>query len=392
MRLSTPCGDCDHRLLDHWLVKASSTLEVLLSLPGTPSLLSPFFSQGSRVVAQVSAPLTPLLLRGMGLVGLVSYGSDGAHICTKRSRVVWEEAERRGIPLRQIFIAGLPTELLEAHIQGALRVFDSLPVPPRYRTGALWASDKFALKKKLRDAGVAAPVARTVSTLRAARKAFRDLGVVCVKPRSGSNGYHTFPHVATEADLVQAFRSAKKLCTFVVVEEHLEGSVARATCVNGELVGFLESCYPTVTGDGRSTVRELVEKENKLKPSGVADIVLTSIHERYIARRGYARDSVLAVGQKLPLVYWAGYNSGGRNKEFGTAINPELKAEIERAARLTELPVVGFDLIIEDPLQSPTAQKWGIIEANSRPWIDLHASPLYGTPVNVAGRLWDLWE
>jgi D-alanine-D-alanine ligase-like ATP-grasp enzyme len=53
--------------------------------------------------------------------------------------------------------------------------------------------------------------------------------------------------------------------------------------------------------------------------------------------------------------------------------------------------VAGFDLIIADPEQDPDNQEWGIIEANSLPFIDLHYLPLYGRPSNPAAQVWDMW-
>jgi hypothetical protein len=390
--IQTRCLECGAVSSDHWSVWVSSTLEIGISSLGAPKQLSAFFSACSRGFARLAAPVLPPLFRAAEFLCVVSHNDDVEQACTKRSRAVWEEARRRGIPMQQFFVLGLPTEFFEADIYGTRRVFYSLPVPSMLRSGALWADDKHLLKNKLRSEGVAAPASYSTTTLRGAQAALEQLGTACVKPRTGSNGRHTFPHVSTAEELAQAFASAKKLCRWVVVEQHLEGNVGRATCVNGQMIGFLESKYPTVVGDGRSTVRELVERENKNKPARVADIEITPLHERYIERRGYTPDSVLEKGKTLPLVYWAGRLSGGRTWEHGTNIHPKLKKEIERAARLTKIPVIGFDLIIQDPKQSPEKQAWGIIEANSLPWIDLHLEPLYGTHINVAAHVWDLWE
>jgi len=390
--IQTRCPECGAVSSDHWSVWVSSTLEIGISSLGAPTRLSAFFSACSRGFARLVAPILPPLFQAAEFLRVVSRNNDVEQACTKRSRAVWQEARRRGIPMQQFFVLGIPTEFFEAEVYGTRRIFYSLPVPPMLRSGALWADDKHLLKRKLKEAGVAAPTSYSVLTLRGAQAALGQLGTACVKPRTGSNGRHTFPYVSSNGELAEAFASAKKLCHSVVVEQHLEGNVGRATCVAGRLVGFLESWSPTVVGDGRSTVRELVEKKNQNKPARVEDIKITPLHERYIARRGYTLESVLPAGQELPLIYWAGYGSGGRNTEHGTDIHPELKKEIERAARLTKLPVVGFDLMIQDPKQSPEVQAWGIIEANSLPWIDLHLEPLHGTPVHVAKHVWDLWK
>lgn len=398
MQLSIPagrykhCPECGAVSADHWFTWISSTLEIGLSSLGAPKRLADFFSAASRVFARLIAPVQPVLFSAAEVLHIISRNDDIERTCTKRSRAVWEEARRRGIPMQQLFVFGLPTEFFEAKIYGAKRIFYSLPVPPMFRTGALWADDKHLLKQKCKEEHIAAPLSFSVTNFRGAKRALRELGTACVKPRTGSNGRHTFPHVSTEAELAKAYASAKKLCRWVVVEQHLEGNVGRATCVNGRLVGFLESQSPTVVGNGHSTIRGLIAEKNSTKPDRVADVEITSVHERYIARRGYSLDGVLEAGRELPLIYWAGYGSGGRSTEHGTDIHPELKKEIERAARLTQIPVVGFDLMIEDPKKDPKAQKWGIIEANSLPWIDLHSTPLYGTPVHVAAHVWDLWN
>lgn len=388
----TTCLDCGTLPINHQFLWMTSTADTFLSMLGAPKSLTRVWSVVTRISAGLAAPLWTPLSKVLKALRIISYNDDSAHACTQRSRVVWEEARRRGIPVRQIFLTGVPSEFYEVRIGGVTRLFDSLPIPPHYRTGALWADDKYILKKRFRELHIAVPDSYSVLTLEEAKKVLDLLGVVCVKPRSGSNGRHTFPHVSTIEELERAFRSVKKICRWVVVEQYLEGNLNRATCVDGNLVGFLESSYPTIVGDGSSTVLELVEKENSTKPPGVKDIELSPLHKQYIARRGYTEDSILEADKSLPLIYWAGYGAGGRNWEHGTAIHPEFQKEIERAARATELPLVGFDLIIPDPMKDPHTQVWGFIEANPRPWIDLHLAPLYGTPVNVAARVWDLWE
>ena len=64
----------------------------------------------------------------------------------------------------------------------------------------------------------------------------------------------------------------------------------------------------------------------------------------------------------------------------------------EYTSRLISAPVLGFDLIIKDPTLDPDTMKWGIIECNSLPFIDLHYFALEGTPINLAEKVWDLWS
>ncbi len=62
---------------------------------------------------------------------------------------------------------------------------------------------------------------------------------------------------------------------------------------------------------------------------------------------------------------------------------------LEKAARVVDDPVLGFDFISLDITRDPDTVRWGIIECNAMPFINLHHDPLEGKPVNVAGLLWD---
>jgi cyanophycin synthetase len=379
--MQTKCEECGDYPVNHFSARFALSLENFLST--LPSL---------RPLYQLFDTFAPTFVSIGSKLRILSFNDDVNRVRTDRARVLWEEAQARGINVRQLLFLGSATEFFVATAKdGKDHFFESLPLAAK-ESAMDWVDDKYRFKEIFNQEHIAVPKSYTVSSLKDAKNILPALGVVCVKPRVGSNGRHTFPYVKTAEELAYAFKSAQKLSRFVVVEEHLEGNLARATCVDGKLVGFLECMYPTVAGDGTSTVRELIDATNSARPRGAEPIEITSVHEKYIARRGYSLGSVLERGKSLTLVYRAGLGSGGRNKEYGVAINPELKKEIERAARVTTLPIVGFDLIIEDPLKGPQEQKWGIIEANSMPWIDLHHRALYNNPQNVAGHIWDVWE
>ncbi|MBP9710875.1 MAG: hypothetical protein KBD50_01265 [Candidatus Pacebacteria bacterium] len=386
------CIDCGANPTNHYHAWFFGSIDAAFNRLRLPQ---PVFT----VYEAATIPVQRVLTKGFKLIApqlmrmrVLSYNDDIAWAGSARSRVVWEEAKRRGVALKQLVVFGTYTDLFEFDKDGATYIYFSVPIPPKLQIKEVWPDDKSLVKEHFKKAGIPVPRSYSVSTFAEAKKILQELSRVCVKPRIGSNGRHTGTHITTEAELRTAFMSAKKLCHWVIVEEYLEGNLGRATCVNGKLVGFLESQSPIVEGDGHSSIQKLVEAANASRPQGVDEIELSSLHEMHIKRRGYTLESVLEKGKKLSLIYWAGYSSGGRNWERGVDIHPELKKEIERAAQVTKLPLVGFDLILEDPMKGPDEQKWGIIEANSLPWIDLHQAALYGPKINVASYVWDLWD
>ncbi len=184
----------------------------------------------------------------------------------------------------------------------------------------------------------------------------------------------------------------RQIAPYASVEEHLEGNLCRATCVDGKLIGFLESEHPHITGDGVKNILELVTTANSAKLEGTEDLILGPSVLGYIKRRGFTPESVLKPGEKLQLTYRGGRSVASTNREHGRNIHPSFIPLMEKASVVTGLPVVGFDVIIPDPMREESQQKWGFIEANSLPWIDLHAMPYFGEPQDLSGPVWDMWE
>jgi hypothetical protein len=332
-----------------------------------------------RVLAWIGTPL-----------GFVSFVSDTEKALSDRSRLLWEEARRRKIEMELVCVFGTPTDIFRIRHRGKTSYFKSLPLPVLAR--ALRMDDKVLFKKKMKEAGLPVPESRSVWKFSQVRGALRTLGTVCIKPRTGSNGRHTYPFVRTEEEARDAFTQVRAISPFASVEEHLEGNLCRATCVGGVLLGFLESSHPQLVGNGVLTVAELVEELNAHRPSGTDEIVVDASIRGYIRRRGYDLDSVVPQGISFQISYRGGRSAASTNREYGRNIHPSFIRPIEEAAVLTELPVVGFDLIIPDPLKPADTQRWGFIEANSLPWIDLHANPYYGERHDLSAAVWDMWE
>jgi cyanophycin synthetase len=328
------------------------------------------------------------------LLGLARFSTDRSKAASGRSELIWEEAARRGIRMEQIVMFGKYLEQYRAKLGGRWIYFQSIPVPYWLpQDGYAWLDDKFKLSERLRKAGVGAPRAAHVSTWRGARKAFEKLDKpLIIKPRSGSRGRHTTTNINTKDELRLAYDLARQIAPSLVVEEHLYGSVYRATIVDRTLSGFFRADPPQVAGDGTHTVRELIAEKNKNRSEKLQDIQITDDLLSFISRKGYSLESVVPAGTTLDLSAKTGRFYGGYTKEMLPEVHPKMHAIFKKAGEVIEASIVGFDLIIPDPTVDPDTQKWGIIEANSLPFIDLHYYPLEGTPIDISKNIWDLWE
>jgi cyanophycin synthetase len=383
------CSACGTSPINHKLLFVSNflgeTLGVLMDKTLAPS------NKTNRLANFVEKSLFTM----MPFIGILRFNDDIEKAVTGRSKLIWEEARERGIPMRQAVIFGKPIELYKAKIKGKNFFFTSIPVPPHLpQNGYSWIDNKLRLAEELRKAGVKAPKSVKISPFnKNVKKILEKLETpIIVKPKDGSRGRHTTTNIKTEKELEKAIKLGKEITLWMVAQEHLFGSVYRATVINGELVGFFKASPPQVKGDGKSTIEELIREQNKSRHEKLSDIVINEDLLEFIERQGYKLDSIPPEGKLLDLSAKTGRMYGGYTKEMLPLVHPKMYSIFKKAAEVVEAPVAGFDLIILDPTKDPDTQRWGIIECNSLPFIDLHYFALEGEPVNLAKKVWDLWE
>lgn len=348
----------------------------------------------SRVLFRVLDRFVMFLLPVFEFLHIIKWNDDVEKAVSPRGKVMWEEAIKRGIAVRSVIAFGRYLDVYVA-TKGKKKIsWMSIPSGDGQERDAIWwMDDKSMLKKKFEPLGI--PVAKGGQFVRWAsmRKRFAELETpVIVKPRLGSRGRHTTTSVYTLEELREAFLIAKKLCFSVVMEEHLTGSVYRGTVVEGTVVGVLRGDPPRVTGDGVHTISELVATKNAVRDPRISAVELTPLHLDFLKRNNYTPDTVVPAGKTIDILEKIGTSYGGTSAEVTPITHPKTITYLERAAAAVDYPVIGFDFIIADVTADPDTQKWGIIEANSAPFINLHHHPIEGVPINVAAKVWDMVE
>ena len=345
------------------------------------------------------------LFRTLAFLKLAKFSDDIDKANNFRSRIIWEEAKKRGIMMEQVIFLGKPLDQYRA----ALKIrnknkdekkyfyFESIPIRPEFLDmGKNW-DDKAVLKKEFRKRNIPVPAFFELSpfsffNLKNTEEIFYKLRKpIIVKPRVGSRGRHTVTNINSLEQFRRGINIGRQICSYLVVEEHLEGSVCRATFVGGVLAGFYQAQAPTIVGDGKKTVLKLIEEKDRQRPNRVERVNISKELEDHIGRSGFTLNDVLPGGLSLSLTHRIGRLFGGATREMLDDLHPSFIPILKQAAKITGLSVVGFDCIIPDPTKDEASQKWGIIECNSLPFIDLHYYALEGKPRNIAGMIWDLW-
>ena len=384
------CPHCGNNPVSH----VSAWVNNSFGVPANRVYLAVFGEKEQIFFGRLVASSNNMFLALCRLLGMIKTYADPAKAPTARGKFLWREAERRGIEMRGLIFLGRYTDSYIAQVSGRQIYFSGIPRPAYTSTGSdWWLDDKAILKERLIRAGIAAPAGGSLTRFDALAAKFDALKKpIVVKPQLGSRGRHTTTHIYTKEQLRAAFNIAKQISYWVVMEEHLEGSVYRATIIDGKLVGVLRGDPPHVVGDGQSTIAQLVERKNMAKHEKVSTIVFDERHRDFLARTGRNFDTVPAAGESVDLLASIGVSYGGYSKEVTAETHPETKKILERAAVVVGDPIIGFDFIIPEIEKAPNGQRWGVIECNSTSFINLHHDPVEGVPVNVAKYVWDYVE
>ncbi|MEU4426033.1 cyanophycin synthetase [Actinoplanes sp. NPDC024001] len=256
------------------------------------------------------------------------------------------------------------------------------------------AGDKHVTRRLLGEAGI--PVAPG-GAARGPGEAVRLLAAlgapVVVKPRHGHHGRHVALNLNTPADVERACTEAGG---DVVVERQLGGRDYRILVVAGEVVAAAERIAAHVTGDGRSTVRELVDQVNadpRRGPGHSRMLTRIELDERLLSARGLTAQSVPAAGAIVWLRQNANLSTGGTSRDVTDQVHPDVTRLCQRVAALVGLDIAGIDLRLPDiaapvpPAGEPDEVTAGVIEVNAVPGLRMHLAPVHGRPRDVGDAI-----
>ncbi|MDA3822456.1 MAG: cyanophycin synthetase [Bacteroidales bacterium] len=259
------------------------------------------------------------------------------------------------------------------------------------------ADEKTKVKNFLKRSGIPVPNGHLVSTEEEAIVAFQEISkAVVVKPEIGNHGTGATINVTDLDQLIQAFREAVIKCPDVIVEEYIDGFDFRLLVIDGELVAAARREPANVIGDGKSSIKELLNEINSDPLRGFGHekvltmIEIDSMSERLLSNTGYTLDSCLGAGEKLYLKATANLSQGGTATDVTNEVSPDIRFMVERAALIIGLDCVGVDVLASD-ISLPIEQSGiKVIEVNAAPGFRMHLEPTNGQSRNVAKPVVDM--
>jgi cyanophycin synthetase len=254
-------------------------------------------------------------------------------------------------------------------------------------------------KAFLSNLGFPVPKGDIVTSREEALSAAREIGYpIAVKPVSGHKGIGVTADIKDEEDLRFAFNRAVQAIpeeqpVRVIVEKSISGADFRLLCVNGRFVAATERRPASVVGDGESTIRELIERENRKKArldtptSPMSKIQSDEAMELYLDEQGLSMDSTIAKERIVYLRKVANLSAGGSSIDATKTLHPDNIILAQDIAQHFRLTCLGIDVIARNLSESWKSGNFGILEINAAPGIFMHLNPAVGESVDVPSHI-----
>jgi cyanophycin synthetase len=261
------------------------------------------------------------------------------------------------------------------------------------------ASDKNLTNRLLDAAGLPVPKSEVVTTADEAVTAARRIGFpAVVKPLDGNHGRGVHLDLRSDDAIRTAFAGAVRETRSgdVVIETYITGSDYRCLVIAGKVAAIAERVPASVVGDGKLTIRELVDRTNADPRRGIGhEKVLTRINVddaaiELVREQGFELDAVQPRGVRVKLALTGNMSTGGTSIDRTMEAHPDNVEIAEMAARVVGLDIAGIDFICPD-ITVPVRETGGaIVEVNAAPGFRMHTHPTEGEPQYVAKPVIDL--
>ncbi len=304
-----------------------------------------------------------------------------------------EEAGRRGIPnlrLNDYSLVQLGHAVNQKRIMATVTSQTS-------GIGVDLACDKEDTKLLLDHAEVPVPKGSIITTESELEEELEYISFpIVIKPVDGNHGRGATTKIKSKEDALTAFKEAKKFSDRIIIERSITGFDFRLLVINHRLVAAARRTPAHVVGDGKSTVKELINKVNEDPRRGyghenmLTEITVDKMTRHILKTRGLTLKSVLSKGEEFYLKTTANLSTGGTATDVTDSVHPYNVFMAGRISKIIGLDICGIDIMAPD-LQTPVSENGGaVLEVNAAPGFRMHLDPTDGLPRNVAGPVIDM--
>ncbi len=259
------------------------------------------------------------------------------------------------------------------------------------------ACDKEDTKNLLDAAEVPVPKGRIIRTEEELRSAIDVIKYpIVLKPVNGNHGRGATTNIIDWEGALSAFAIAKEHGRSIICEKFITGYDFRVLVINHKFIAAAYRTPACVTGDGKSTIQQLIDKVNEDPRRGYGhEKVLTQIKVDAVTRniledKSLTLETILPAKEVLMLKPTANLSTGGTSTDVTDLVHPNNIFLAERISKIIGLDICGIDIMASD-LSTPLEENGGaVLEVNAAPGFRMHIEPAQGLARNVAEPVIDM--
>lgn len=304
-----------------------------------------------------------------------------------------EEAAKRGIPYIRLNRHSL-VQLGYGHNQ---RRIQATVASTTSNIAVEIACDKEDTKNLLQLMNIPTPRGMTVYDEDDLKTCLNRIGYPFVlKPVSGNHGRGATINITAWNQAVEALARAKKISRGVIMEQMAQGFDYRLLVINYHFIAGAKRTPAAVIGDGKRTIKELIEIVNSDPRRGyghektLTAIKIDDMTMDILREKNLTLDSIIEKGIELHLKTTANLSTGGTSTDVTDIVHPDNIFMAERIARVIGLDICGIDIMSPD-ISVPLNENRGfVLEVNAAPGFRMHLDPSEGIARNVAEPVIDM--
>lgn len=256
--------------------------------------------------------------------------------------------------------------------QGKHWFINNTALPVNNAPSSRLARGKHLASKVLSLAGIPVPKQIKAETLEEAITFFNEQKEIVLKPSQnlGGKGISILPE--TLEDVTKAYEYAKDHDKHgkVLIEKYIHGENYRILVVGNKVVGVVKRLPAIVSGDGKSTIQELILSENvERKARMLMPIPVDEETVKHLQHKEMTLATILDQGVTSTVRSNTNLTTGGTTEECSSTMHPYYSDLAIKTIKALDLEFAGIDLITSD-ITKPV--ECAINEVNYNPGLRLH--------------------
>ena len=211
---------------------------------------------------------------------------------------------------------------------------------------------------------------------------------VVIKPLRGIKGAGVFVAIKNQAALQKSLTMIQTdfLQKTYLMEKYFPGTDYRILVLDDEIIGISTRVPPTVIGDGKATLAELIMAFENLKKTKFKDFIRRRqlkkdrVFELTLEKQSVTLDSIIEKNRVIQLRQNCNLSTGGLAMTVENLPEP-IKAAAIGAVRALGMRLAGVDILVAKPVNENSA--FMIVELNEAPGFTSHLYPDIGPAVDV---------